>query len=69
MQVEVSNSDGTPAQGVKVVVDPGQVLGITSDKGMARLPINTEENMHFITVTVRDHFQITSDSHSEEDRN
>lgn len=55
MQVEVSNSDGSPAEGVRVVVDPGQVMGRTSDNGMARLSINTEQNSQIITVTVRDY--------------
>ncbi|XP_029287432.1 complement C3a.1 [Cottoperca gobio] len=39
--VEVVNPDGSPAQGVAVVVNPGQVQGFTAANGMARLTINT----------------------------
>lgn len=46
------NPDGSPTQGVRVVVDPGEVQGLTSDNGMARLSINTEENPKPLTVTV-----------------
>ncbi len=46
------NPDGNPVQGVRVVVDPGEVEGITLDNGMARLSINTEENPKPLTVTV-----------------
>ncbi|XP_044045872.1 complement C3-like isoform X2 [Siniperca chuatsi] len=49
--VEVVNPDGTPAQGVEVVVDPGEVRGLTAANGMARLSINTEENPKPLTVT------------------
>uniref|UniRef100_UPI0037E81A37 complement C3-like n=1 Tax=Semicossyphus pulcher TaxID=241346 RepID=UPI0037E81A37 len=41
VSVEVVNPDGTPAQGVPVVVNPGQVQGFTVANGMARLTINT----------------------------
>ncbi|XP_060949245.1 complement C3-like isoform X2 [Limanda limanda] len=39
--IEVTNPDGTPAQGVEVVVDPGQVQGITAANGYAKLTVNT----------------------------
>lgn len=55
MQVEVTNPDGSPGQGVKVVVDPGEVVVRTSDNGMARLSINTDQSNQIITVTVRDY--------------
>uniref|UniRef100_A0A8C9XDM5 Complement component c3a, duplicate 5 n=1 Tax=Sander lucioperca TaxID=283035 RepID=A0A8C9XDM5_SANLU len=38
--VEVVNPDGTPAKGVAVVVDPGQVQAITAANGMAKLTVN-----------------------------
>uniref|UniRef100_UPI0037E890C6 complement C3-like n=1 Tax=Semicossyphus pulcher TaxID=241346 RepID=UPI0037E890C6 len=41
VSVEVVNLDDTPAQGVPVVVNPGQVQGFTVANGMARLTINT----------------------------
>lgn len=52
--MEVANSDGSPAQGVNVVVDPGEVKGRTSVNGLARLSINTDQGTQIITVTVRD---------------
>lgn len=55
LQIEVVNSDGSPAEGVQVVVDPGQVMGRTSANGMARLAINTDSSSRQMTVTVRDY--------------
>lgn len=52
LQVEVLNPDGRPAQGVGVLVDPGDVQGVTAENGMARLFINTEKNPMPMTVTV-----------------
>lgn len=46
------NPDGSPAQGVAVLVDPGDVQGVTAENGMARLSINTENNPTPMTVTV-----------------
>ena len=40
-QIEVTNPDDTPAQGVEVVVNPGEVQGLTADNGYAKLTINT----------------------------
>ncbi len=51
-QIEVVNPDGTPVQGVTVVVNPGDVQGVTLANGMARLSINTEENPKPLTITV-----------------
>ncbi|XP_041789937.1 complement C3-like [Chelmon rostratus] len=51
--VEVLNPDSTPAQGVAVVVNPGEVRGLTSANGIARLSINTEENPQPLTVTAK----------------
>ncbi len=46
------NPDGTPAQGVVVVVNPGEVRGLTLANGMARLSINTQQSTTPMTVTV-----------------
>ncbi|KAM8771711.1 complement C3-like isoform 1-T1 [Acanthopagrus schlegelii] len=51
--VEVLNPDGSPAQGVGVLVDPGDVQGVTAENGMARLFINTEKNPMPMTVTAK----------------
>ena len=51
-QVEVLNPDETPAQRVAVVVDPGQVHGITASNGMAKLTVNTMEGSPKLTITV-----------------
>ncbi|KAM6941958.1 complement C3-like [Lycodopsis pacificus] len=42
--VEVVNPDGSPAQKVSVVVDPGQVRGLTAANGLAKLTINPAAN-------------------------
>ncbi|XP_068581219.1 complement C3-like [Cebidichthys violaceus] len=39
--VEVVNPDGSPARGLSVVVDPGQIQGVTAANGIAKLTINT----------------------------
>uniref|UniRef100_A0A8D0CN60 Uncharacterized protein n=1 Tax=Sander lucioperca TaxID=283035 RepID=A0A8D0CN60_SANLU len=49
--VEVVNPDGTPAKGVPVVVDPGQVQASTRANGMAKLTINTMAQS--LTITAR----------------
>ncbi|XP_051801544.1 complement C3-like [Acanthochromis polyacanthus] len=41
--IEVVNPDGSPVKGIKVVVKPGDVEGVTESNGMARLSVNTEE--------------------------
>uniref|UniRef100_A0A3Q3G355 Complement C3 n=1 Tax=Labrus bergylta TaxID=56723 RepID=A0A3Q3G355_9LABR len=53
VSVEVVNPDGTPARGVPVVVDPGQVQGFTVANGMARLTINTEARTSSLSITAR----------------
>ncbi len=39
--MEVANPDDTPADGVPVVVIPGEVRGFTGANGIAKLTINT----------------------------
>uniref|UniRef100_A0A8C9X0E0 Complement C3-like n=1 Tax=Sander lucioperca TaxID=283035 RepID=A0A8C9X0E0_SANLU len=51
--VEVVNPDSTPAKGVAVVVDPGQVKGFTAANGMAKLSINTEAREPRLTITAK----------------
>nr|ADU33222.1 complement component c3 [Epinephelus coioides] len=51
--VEVVNPDETPAQGVAVVVDPGNVQGFTAANGMARLTINTVAGNARLTINAR----------------
>ena len=46
------NPDETPAQGVAVVVDPGEVEGFTAANGMAKLTINTEAGINSLRITV-----------------
>lgn len=46
------NPDDTPAKGVEVVVDPGQVRGFTAANGMARLTINPVEGRQPLTIRV-----------------
>ncbi|XP_076583682.1 complement C3-like [Chaetodon auriga] len=50
--VEVVNPDSTPAQGVPVVVSPGDIQGITTAHGTAGLTINTEISQR-LTITAR----------------
>ncbi|XP_027138596.1 complement C3-like isoform X2 [Larimichthys crocea] len=51
--VEVVNPDDSPAQGVAVVVDPGQVRGFTAANGLARLTINTQAGTNRLTITAK----------------
>ncbi|TDH08996.1 hypothetical protein EPR50_G00103780 [Perca flavescens] len=61
--VEVVNPDGTPAERVPVVVDPGQVQALTTANGMAKLSINTEAREQRLTITAR-----TNDPHITHER-
>nr|AFC89899.1 complement component C3 [Miichthys miiuy] len=51
--VEVVNPDDSPAQGIAVVVDPGQVQGFTAANGLARLTINTAAGTSRLAITAR----------------
>lgn len=46
------NPDGTPAQGVPVVIEPGHMQGYTSANGMTKLPVNTEAGSSSLVITV-----------------
>ncbi|XP_062283436.1 LOW QUALITY PROTEIN: complement C3-like [Scomber scombrus] len=51
VSVKVQNPDGTPANGISVVVNPGEVGGRTSESGMAKLPINTQRTSQQLEIT------------------
>ncbi|XP_044198235.1 complement C3-like isoform X2 [Thunnus albacares] len=51
--IEVLNPDETPAQHVVVVVDPGQVQGITASNGMVKLFVNTDVQAPRLTITAK----------------
>ncbi|XP_068168151.1 complement C3-like [Antennarius striatus] len=51
--LEVVYSDGTPAQGVAVVVDPGREQGRTDANGIAKVSINTDRSTDRLTVTAK----------------
>uniref|UniRef100_A0A671XMM3 Complement component c3a, duplicate 5 n=1 Tax=Sparus aurata TaxID=8175 RepID=A0A671XMM3_SPAAU len=51
--MEVVNPDGSPAQGVYVVLDPGKARGLTAANGIARLPINTNGTAEPMKITAK----------------
>ncbi|KAM7418856.1 hypothetical protein PAMA_016130 [Pampus argenteus] len=51
--IEVLNPDDTPAQGIRVVVDPGQVQGFTAANGIAKLTINTAAEAKSLQITAK----------------
>ncbi|XP_072005885.1 venom factor-like [Engystomops pustulosus] len=51
--VHVTNPDGSPAERVPVVAEPGRVKGITGAEGTARLTLNTAADTDTFTTTVR----------------
>ncbi|XP_073478925.1 A.superbus venom factor 1-like isoform X2 [Aquarana catesbeiana] len=51
--VLVTNPDGSPARGVPVVVQPGLLRGITQDKGIVKLTLNTEANINSLQIMVK----------------
>lgn len=51
-QFQVLNPDGTPAKLVELVVEPGPMRVRSGDKGIAILPINTDENTSKLTISV-----------------
>ncbi|XP_058497124.1 complement C3-like [Solea solea] len=53
VSIEVVNPDETPAQGVAVVVSPGDVRGLTAADGLAKLPINTEARASDLRITAK----------------
>ncbi|XP_071360126.1 complement C3-like [Trachinotus anak] len=61
--IEVVKPNGSPAQGVVVVMDGDEMQGLTAANGMARLSINTVKNPEPITITVK-----TNDPHISPER-
>ncbi|KAG7457234.1 complement C3-like [Solea senegalensis] len=53
VSIEVVNPDETPAQGVAVVVNPGEVKGLTAANGLAKLTINTEARAPDLRITAK----------------
>ncbi|XP_028998601.1 complement C3-like [Betta splendens] len=51
--VEVLNPDETPAQGVPVVVGPGDMKGNTGENGIAKLTINTVAGIQTLPITAK----------------
>lgn len=51
-QAEVLNPDKTPASGIDVVFDPGQVKGRTVANGIVRVTIDTMQNGQQLVITV-----------------
>ncbi|XP_040891541.1 complement C3-like isoform X2 [Toxotes jaculatrix] len=49
--IEVVKPDGSPAQGIAVVIDVEEVQGVTAANGMARLSINTVQSTEPLTIT------------------
>ena len=51
-KLEVVNPDGSPAQGVYVMLNPGEMGGVTEANGIVRLPINTNGTAEPMQITV-----------------
>uniref|UniRef100_A0AAQ4QNB0 Complement component c3a, duplicate 5 n=1 Tax=Gasterosteus aculeatus aculeatus TaxID=481459 RepID=A0AAQ4QNB0_GASAC len=51
--VEVENPDGSPAKGVKVVVEPGAKEGFTGDNGLAKLTVDTKAGTPNLQITAK----------------
>ncbi|XP_061686215.1 complement C3-like [Syngnathoides biaculeatus] len=49
--LEVVNPDETPAGGVRVMVNPGEVHGFTAENGIAKLTVNTLARDTRLTIT------------------
>ncbi|XP_072005879.1 venom factor-like [Engystomops pustulosus] len=52
LMVFVTNPDGSPAQRVPVVAEPGKVRGATQKDGTVRLSINTASDINVLQITV-----------------
>ncbi|KAM4749202.1 A.superbus venom factor 1-like [Rhinophrynus dorsalis] len=51
--VLVTHPDGSPAQYIPVVAEPGAVTGMTSNDGTTRLTMKTSANMNTLQITVK----------------
>lgn len=52
IQAEVLNPDKTPASGIDVVFNPGQVKGRTVANGIVRVSVDTVQNGQQLVITV-----------------
>ncbi|XP_075062651.1 complement C3-like [Mixophyes fleayi] len=48
----ITNPDGSPANRVSVVSEPGAVGGVTNDDGIVRLTVNTRSDISSLSITV-----------------
>lgn len=53
--------DNTPAKQVGLVVEPGTIMVKSGANGIAKLPINTEENSEKLTITVNMSLHLQND--------
>ncbi|XP_072005882.1 venom factor-like isoform X2 [Engystomops pustulosus] len=53
LMVYVTNPDGSPAQRVPVVAEPGRAISVTGPEGTARLTLNTGSDTRSLLITVR----------------
>ncbi|KAM4676612.1 complement C3 [Discoglossus pictus] len=53
LTVFVTNPDGSPANRIRVMADPGNVIGTTQGDGTTRLTLNTGANMATLQITVK----------------
>uniref|UniRef100_A0A8C5HLK6 Complement C3-like n=1 Tax=Gouania willdenowi TaxID=441366 RepID=A0A8C5HLK6_GOUWI len=53
VKVKVTNPDETPAAGIRVVVNPGEVEGISDDNGIARLTVKTGGRNDRLVITAK----------------
>ncbi|XP_072318357.1 complement C3-like [Eucyclogobius newberryi] len=51
--VTVTNPDGTPAENVAIVVEPGQIQGTTGANGRTSRTVNTKASDKSLTITAR----------------
>lgn len=52
LMVFVTNPDGTPAQRIPVVAEPGKIRGITHEDGTVQLNLNTRSDLNQMQITV-----------------
>ncbi|XP_018421206.1 PREDICTED: complement C3 [Nanorana parkeri] len=53
LTVFVTNPDGSPANRIRVVAEPGRVEGLTGAEGTVRLTLNTAANLNRLPITVK----------------
>ncbi|XP_077326606.1 venom factor-like [Lithobates pipiens] len=53
LTVFVTNPDGSPANRIRVVAQPGNIEGLTGPEGTSRLTLNTAANINRLPITVK----------------